>query len=129
MFFNVSFVGSKALADELGNAGVGVVISQVVPLPYIPSSPIVREYQQRMAEAGEKELDFSSLEGYLTAKVFVEGLRRAGRKPTRDSLISGLESMREVNLGGFMINYRPNNHMGSIYTELTIVGKGGKFVR
>ena len=104
-FFNVSFVGSKALADELGDAGNGVVISQVVPFPYIPSSSIVREYQQRMAESGQKELDFSSLEGFLTAKVFVEGLKRAGRNLTRDSLIAGLESMREVNLGGFMVNY------------------------
>lgn len=128
-FFNVSFVGSKALADELGDAGTGVVISQVVPFPYTPSTALVREYQQRMAEAGEKELDFSSMEGYLTAKVFTEGLRRAGRNLTRDSLIIGLESMREVNLGGFMVNYGPNNHMGSTFTDLTIVGKGGKFVR
>ena len=128
-FFNVSFVGSKALADELGDAGNGVVISQVVPFPYIPSSPIVREYQQRMTQAGQKELDFSSLEGYLTAKVFVEGLRRAGRNPTRESLIAGLETMREFDMGGFMINYGPKNHMGSTYTDLTIVGRGGKFVR
>lgn len=128
-FFNVSFVGSKALADELGDAGTGVVISQVVPFPYIPSTALVREYQQRMAEAGEKELDFSSMEGYLTAKVFTEGLRRAGRNLTRDSLISGLESMREVNLGGFIVNYGPNNHMGSTFTDLTIVGRDGKFIR
>jgi branched-chain amino acid transport system substrate-binding protein len=128
-FFNVSFVGSKALADELGDAGNGVVISQVVPFPYIPNTAIVREYHQRMAEAGDKELDFSSLEGFLTAKVFVEGLKRAGKNPTRDSLITGLESMREVNLGGFMVNYSPKNHMGSNFTDLTIVGKGGKFVR
>jgi branched-chain amino acid transport system substrate-binding protein len=67
-FFNVSFVGSRALADELGDAGQGVVISQVVPFPYAQSSPIVREYQQRMTEAGQKDFDFSSLEGYLTAQ-------------------------------------------------------------
>jgi branched-chain amino acid transport system substrate-binding protein len=56
-------------------------------------------------------------------------LRRAGRNPTRDGLIAGLESMREFNLGGFIVNYGPNNHMGSTYTDLTIVGRGGKFVR
>ncbi len=128
-FFNVSFVGSKALADELGESGNGVVISQVVPFPYTPSSAIVREYQQRMAEGGQKELDFSSFEGYLTAKVFIEGLRRAGRNPTREALISGLESMREFNMGGFVISYGPKNHMGSTYTDLTIVGRGGKFIR
>jgi ABC-type branched-subunit amino acid transport system substrate-binding protein len=78
-FFNVSFVGSKALADELGDAGVGVVISQVVPFPYAPNSLVVRDYQQRMTDAGQKEFDFSSMEGYLTARVLVEGLRRGGK--------------------------------------------------
>lgn len=128
-FFNVSFVGSKALADELGDAGQGVVISQVVPFPYAPNSPIVREYQQRMTEAGQKDFDFSSMEGYLTARVLVEGLRRAGRTLTREALISALESMREVNLGGFTVNYSAKDHQGSSFTDLTIIGRDGKFKR
>jgi len=128
-FFNVSFVGSKALADELGPAGMGVVISQVVPFPYTPSLPVVREYQQRMKEAGQTELDFSSMEGYLIAKVFVEGLKRAGRNLTREGLIAALESMKDVNLGGFEISYSPKDHSGSKYTDLTIIGRDGRFVR
>ncbi len=128
-FFNVSFVGSQALANELGPAGQGVVISQVVPFPYVASSQIVRDYQQHMTAAGDKNFDFSSMEGYLTARVLTEGLRRAGRTLTRDSLIAGLESMREVNLGGFMVNYSAKNHMGSGYTDLTLIGRDGRFVR
>lgn len=128
-FFNVSFVGSKALADELGPAGMGVVISQVVPFPYIPSMPVVREYQQRMKEAGQTELDFSSMEGFLIGKVFVEGVRRAGKNLTRDTFITALESMKEVNLGGFEISYSPRDHSGSKYTDLTIIGRDGRFVR
>ncbi len=127
-FFNVSFVGSRALADELGEAGRGVVISQVVPFPYAGNSPVVRDYQQRMTEAGQKEFDFSSFEGYLTARVLVEGLRRAGRVPTREGLITGLETMREVNFGGFTINYSAKNHQGSSFTDLTIIGRDGKFM-
>ncbi|WP_296444762.1 ABC transporter substrate-binding protein [Rhodoferax sp. UBA5149] len=127
-FFNVSFVGSKALADELGDVGQGIVISQVVPFPYAPNSAIVREYQQRMVDAGQKDFDFSSLEGYLTARVLVEGLRRAGRNLSREALISGLESMRDVNLGGFTINYSSKDHLGSSYTDLTIIGRNGKFM-
>lgn len=128
-FFNVSFVGSKALADELGTAGLGVVISQVVPFPYSAAIPVVREYQQRMTEAGQKDFDFSSMEGYLTAKVLVEGLKRAGRTLTRESLITGLESMKEVNFGGFVVNYSARDHQGSSFTDLTIIGQGGKFMR
>lgn len=128
-FFNVSFVGSTALSAELGDAGAGVTISQVVPFPYTPSSEIVREYQQRMTEAGNKDFDFSSMEGFLAAKVFAEGVRRAGKALTRASLVSGLESMRDVNMGGFMVNYSPTNHEASHYTDLSIIGRGGRFVR
>ncbi len=129
-FFNVSFVGSKALAEELGDASAGVSISQVVPFPYIPSSAIVREYQQRMTEAGNKDFDFSSMEGFLAAKVLTEGLRRAPAKSlSRDSLSTALESMRDYNMGGFTVNYSPKSHEGSRYTDMTIVGRGGKFMR
>ena len=126
-FFNVSFVGSKALADELGPVGTGVVISQVVPFPFAQAVPVVREYQQRMTEAGQKEFDFSSMEGFLMAKVFVEGVKRAGRSLTREGLISALEAMHEVNLGGFNINYSAKNHEGSKFTDLSIIGRDSKF--
>ena len=127
-FFNVSFVGAKALADELGATGMGVVISQVVPFPYTPSSAVVREYQQRMKEAGDQEFDFSSMEGFLIGKVFVEGVRRAGKNLTRDTFIAGLESMKDVNLGGFEVSYSAKDHSGSRYTDLTIIGAGGRFM-
>lgn len=127
-FFNVSFVGSKALADALGEAGAGVVISQVVPFPYIANSQVVREYQQRMSEAGHKDFDFSSMEGFLTARVLVEGLRRAGKNLSRETLIAGLESMHDLNLGGFTVNYSAKEHQGSSFTDLTIIGRNGKFM-
>ena len=129
-FFNVSFVGSKALALELGENGVGVGISQVVPFPYTPSAAIVRDYQQSMVNSGVSEFDFSSLEGYLAAKVFVEGLRRAGpRSLTRANFIASLESIRDYNMGGFTINYSAKSHEGSRFTDITMVSRGGKFIR
>lgn len=127
-FFNVSFVGSKALADELGEAGTGVVISQVVPFPFQGSSVIVREYQQRMTESGQKEFDFSSFEGFLAAKVLTEGLKRAGKGLTREGLITALESLKDFNMGGFTINYSAKSHEGSNFSDLTIIGRGGKFI-
>jgi branched-chain amino acid transport system substrate-binding protein len=127
-FFNVSFVGSKALADELGDAGTGVVISQVVPFPFQGSSAIVREYQQRMTESGQKEFDFSSFEGFLAAKVLTEGLKRAGKALTREGLITALESLKDFNMGGFTINYSAKSHEGSNFSDLTIIGRGGKFI-
>jgi branched-chain amino acid transport system substrate-binding protein len=127
-FFNVSFVGSQALLQELNDSGAGVTISQVVPFPFVPSSVIVREYQQRMTESGHKEFDFSSMEGFLAAKVLTEGLRRAGKSLSRESLVTALESMKEYNMGGFAVTYGPKEHQGSAYTDLTIIGRGGKFL-
>ena len=128
-FFNVSFVGSNALADELGDAGAGVVISQVVPFPYTPSSAIVNEYQHRMTETGSKYYDFTSMEFFLAAKLFTEGFRKAGKNLSRQSFISALESLHDYNLSGFTMSYSAKSHEGSRYTDLTIIGSNGKFVR
>jgi hypothetical protein len=61
--------------------------------------------------------------------VFAEGLRRAGKGLTRESLVTALESMRDYNMGGFTVNYSPQSHEGSRFTDLTIIGRGGKFMR
>ncbi len=126
-FWNVSFVGSKALSSALGDEGRGVQISQVVPFPWADVTPIVREYQKRIGEADK--YSFTSLEGFIAAKVLVEGLKRAGKNPTRESLIDGLASMGRVDLGGFTVNYTPTNHNGSTFVDLTIISRGGTFKR
>jgi ABC-type branched-subunit amino acid transport system substrate-binding protein len=128
-FYNVSFVGSKALADALGKDGVGVAISQVVPFPWGTAVPVVKEYQALAKKAGYTDYNFSALEGFLVAKVMVEGLRRAGRNPTREGLVDALERMNDVDLGGFYVGYSPKNHAGSKFVDLTIIGRNGKFLR
>jgi branched-chain amino acid transport system substrate-binding protein len=128
-FYNVSFVGSKALADALGRDGVGVAISQVVPFPWGTAVPVVKEYQQLAKKAGYTDYNFSALEGFLCAKVMVEGLRRAGKSPTREGLVDALEKMNDVDLGGFYISYSPTNRAGSKFVDLTIISRDGKFLR
>jgi branched-chain amino acid transport system substrate-binding protein len=128
-FHNVSFVGSKALSNALGPEGYGVVISQVVPFPWYPGVPVVKEYQRILKIAGNTNYSFGSLEGYLAAKVMVEGLRRAGRDLTRESLIAALESMNNVDFGGFVVSFSRTSHAGSDYVELTMIGRDGNFVR
>src|ERR671918_567413 len=120
-FYNVSFVGSKALSDALGKDGVGVAISQVVPFPWGTAVPVVKEYQQLAKKSGFTDYNFSALEGYLSAKVMVEGIRRAGKTPTREGLVEALEKMNDVDLGGFYISYSPKNRAGSRFLHLTII--------
>jgi ABC-type branched-subunit amino acid transport system substrate-binding protein len=128
-FYNVSFVGSKALADALGKEGVGVAISQVVPFPWGTGVPVVKEYQQLAKKAGFTDYNFSALEGFLSAKVLVEGLRRTGRNLTRERFISTMEAMSDVDLGGFYVGYSPTNRAGSKFVDLTIIGRQGRFLR
>jgi len=128
-FYNVSFVGSKALADALGNDGSGVAISQVVPFPWGSAVPVVKEYQSLAKKSGFADYNFSAMEGFLTAKVMVEALWRAGKNPTREGLVDALEKMQDVDLGGFYVSYSPKNHAGSKFVDLTIIGRNGKFLR
>ncbi len=129
-FYNVSFVGSKALADALKDEGYGITISQVVPFPWSSSGVrVVKEYQEIMTKAGNTDFNFSSLEGLIVGKVMVEGLKRAGKDLTREKLIAALESMNNVDLGEFVVSFSPTNHSGSKYVNLTMIGRGGKFLK
>ena len=104
-FYNVSFVGTQALADELGAEAKGVVISQVMPYPFSTTTGISREYLDAVRRAGNGATpNYSSMEGYLGAKVFCEGLRRAGGNATRDSLVTSLESLQRYDAGGFALD-------------------------
>jgi branched-chain amino acid transport system substrate-binding protein len=128
-FYNVSFVGSKALSDALGKEGVGVAISQVVPYPWGAAVPVVKEYQAMAKNAGFTDYNFSAMEGFLSAKVAVEGLKRAGKNLTREGYIAAMEKMQDVDIGGFYVSYSPTNHAGSKFVDLTIIGRDGKFLR
>ena len=126
-FYNVSFVGTQALADELGKAGAGIVVSQVVPSPYNAARPIAREFVESVKKAGgDYQANFSSMEGYLAAKVIVDGLRRAGNKPTRESLITGLESLGNQSYGGFSVSFSPTVHVASSFVELSMLTGDGR---
>ena len=128
-YFNVSFVGSKALAEALGKDGHGVMVSQVVPFPWSPLTPIVKEYLDLAKRAGNVDVNFSSLEGFIAAKVLVEGLRRAGKEPTREKFVAAMESMSNFEIGGFAVRFSPDNHNGSQFVELSMIGRDGKFIR
>jgi branched-chain amino acid transport system substrate-binding protein len=126
-FFNVSFVGTQALADELGKDATGVVVSQVMPSPYSPARPITREFLEAVKKGGaDYQANFSSMEGYLAAKVLVEGLKRGPAKVNREALITGLETMGNESFGGFNVSFSPTDHVASKFVELSMLTGDGK---
>jgi branched-chain amino acid transport system substrate-binding protein len=130
-FYNVSFVGTKALADELGADARGVVVSQVMPYPYSPASPLSGEYLAagKSADGDKFEPNYSSIEGFVAAKTFSEAIKRISGVPSPETLIAGLESLRELNLGGFFVDFNASKHMGSRFVDLTILSGDGKVRR
>jgi len=127
-FVSVSFVGGKALADELGSQGTGVMISEVTPFPWGESLQLQREYTKALRKASVPSASFGSMEGFLAAKVLVEGLQRAGRDVTRAKLAAALETMTGWDAGGVRISFAPGNHAGSHFVEMTMIGPAGRFV-
>jgi ABC-type branched-subunit amino acid transport system substrate-binding protein len=126
-FYNVSFVGTKALAAELGADARGVVVSQVMPFPFTASSQLASDYLAvgKAAQGDKFEPNYSSMEGFVAARTFAEGLKRAGANAGTDGLVAGLESLRELNLGGFWVDFSAQKHTGSRYVDLTILTADG----
>ena len=128
-FYNVSFVGTQALADELGKDGAGVVVSQVVPSPYQPSRQITREFLDAIKKGGNKvQPNYSSMEGYVAARVFAEGLRQAqaSGKVTRESFIAGTESIGTQAISGFAVALSATNHAASKFVEMSMLTGDGR---
>ena len=123
-----SFPGASQVAKELGKEGTGVVVATVVP-PYARLAlPVVNEYRASMEKyINRKDYSFTSVEAYLACKVTVEALRRAGPKLTRENFLNALDAMSMYDTGGYSVGFGPQNHNGSSFVELTIIGKDGGF--
>jgi ABC-type branched-subunit amino acid transport system substrate-binding protein len=132
-FYNVSFVGTQALLTELGKDARGIVVSQVMPYPYSPNSPLASEFLEAMKSVATTNKDisvnYSSMEGFVAAKIFAEAMRRAGRNATRDAFINAVESMQSYQMGGFNVNFGPNQHTASKYVDLTVLTDDGRVRR
>ena len=128
VFINISFVGSNALANELGEAGDGVLVTQVVPFPGDDSIPVVSDYQNALATyAPESEPGFVSLEGYIVGRFVVEALDRAGPDLTRNGFINAVTLTGIHDLGGFELEFGPIDNQGSDRVFLTEIGSDGRY--
>ena len=118
IYTNVSFVGSTALASELMLLGPryanGIIVTQVVPAVDGYSSAILK-YRNALAKYFPGEApDYVSLEGYVDASLLIEGLKRAGPKPDTESLVDGLEALRDFDIGlGTPVSFSQSDHQGS----------------
>lgn len=127
-FVNISFVGSDALAAELGPDGEGVIISQVVPFPWDASLPVVAEYQAAIAahDAAAKP-SFVTLEGYLVGRVALRALDAAGPELDRAGYLAALNGLGTFDIGGLSFAYGAGDNQGLDTVFLTRITAGGAF--
>jgi ABC-type branched-subunit amino acid transport system substrate-binding protein len=123
-----SFPGASQLSKELGKQGVGVVVATVAPPFGRVTVPVVAEYRAAFEKyMGRKDFSFTSVEAFIAAKIVVEGLRRAGPKPSRESFLQALDGLSSYDAGGYSVSFSPSEHNGSSWVELTIIGKDLSF--
>ena len=128
VFMNISFVGSNALAKELGAGGAGVYVTQVVPFPTDRSLPIVRDYHRALsAYASGVEPGFISFEGYLAGRLAIAGLKKSGREISRSSFLDGFRQAGRIDLGGFRLRFGNQDNQGSDAVFLTVIGRDGQY--
>lgn len=127
-FYNVSFVGTSALAQALGKEAEGVVVTQVVPSPYRTTHPLAREFHAALQKSGATlQLNYSSMEGFLAARVVGEALKAAAAasRLQRDGLVAALESLNGQQVAGFPIAFRPQPGKPR-FVELSMLTGDGK---
>ncbi len=125
VFCNISFVGTRALINELGPLADGIIISQVFQLPDKTDIPLINEFRDDMKQfCPEQTIGLVSLEGYVAAKFFCQAASKAGRTLTRENLIDSIEATGTFDLGGLRLNFGKQDHQGSDEIFITIVKNG-----
>jgi branched-chain amino acid transport system substrate-binding protein len=128
VFVNISFVGSDALAKELGAAGAGVVVTQVVPFPRDASVGVVGRYQAALkATKPDAVPGFVSLEGYMVGRLVIAALGKIDGDVTRKALLDAVAKTGAFDLGGVALTYGPDNNRGSNQVFLTVIQPDGTF--
>ena len=126
MMTSLSFAGAAQIAKALGEMAGGITVAMTVPLPSDRRVAVVAECQDAWREAGMTgQVSPTALEAFIAAKVLVEGMRHIGRDVTRESLQEALSALTKIDVGDFVIQFKPGFHHGGKYVELAVIGQNG----
>ena len=127
--FACSDVDLEQMAKRLGEETMqGVAIAQVAPSPYRAATRLGKEFREVRAREGDPAVpaSYAMMEGYIAAKVIAEAVRRAGSRPTRESVAAALDGIDSLDLGGHTVGYRAGQRTGARFVELSIISASGR---
>lgn len=125
--YGPTIANSRNSIEALGDEARGLAFTRLLPNALRPTLGVIRDYGAAM-ERAKIPIDYDHFFGYVNLRVLLEGLRRAGRSVTPQSLVATMERAGTLDIGGYKLNYGPNNHHGSKLVELTIIGPGGRYI-
>ena len=126
-FYGFSVANVDLIRRDLQENARGIVLAQIMPPLRNTTIPVVAEYHKLLREKDPAAVPSAfQLEGFVHAKLLVEGLRRAGRNLSTASFIKAMEEAGEISFGRFAAKYSPNSHNGSSYVELAIIDNAGQ---
>ncbi len=126
--YTLSLSVGSALLKALGDDARGLAVSRATPYPWRATTGLAKEFNAVMSKAG-KDVDYDHFLGYINMQVVAAGLRGAGKNPTPESLKEGMEKLTRLDLGGYTMAFSSENHHGSNFVEITVVGPRGNFIR
>lgn len=127
-FLAVSFVGSNALANALGDDGEGVYVTQVVPLPSDTSSTVVANYRAALSAYDSGAVPgFISLEGYLAGRMAISRLQSCGANLSRECFLNVRGAATTIDIDGLQLTFGPGDNQGSDDVFLTVIGADGEY--
>lgn len=125
-YYGFSVASVDVIKRELGDKARGIILAQIMPSLRNATIPVVAEYLSLLrAKSPGAQPSASQFEGFVHARLLVEGLRRAGRNLTTETFTKAMEDAGEISFGRFNVKYSPRNHNGSNYVELAIVDAEG----
>ncbi len=121
----VSFVGAALLAEELGEVGEGVVITEVVP-HYRANVPIVQEFRLGLQVFNpEQPASFGALEGYIVARILIKALRTIKGEVGREEIVDALAGLGQFDLGcGGALSLSKKEHQASHHIWPSVIRSG-----
>lgn len=126
---SLSFAGASQIAKALGPDAAGVSVALTVPTPKQTSIAVVKECTEAWTTSGQADaMSVTALEACIAAKVLVEGMKKAGKEISRESLQKSLSAMGRIDTGGFVVEFKPGFRHGGKYVDIAVIRKNGELM-